>query len=405
MQITVFCSFTKMVNVEELVENPKNPNKHPESQIKALAKIIKGNGWRAPITVSNRSGFVVKGHGRLMAAKLLGCIDVPVDFQDYASEAAEYADLIADNKIAEFAKNDDEVLKQLLAEVHSSGMDIELTGFNASDLEHLLGAGFDAPEFLQDADEVPDAPVDPIAKPGDVWVLGNHRLMCGDSTVINDVEKLMGKEKADLIFTDPPYNVDYEGGNGLKIQNDSMNDESFFQFLMCAFSNMLLVSKPGSAIYVCHADSEGANFRLSMKKSGWLLKQCLIWVKSSLVMGRQDYHWQHEPILYGWAPGASHNWYADRKQTTVWHFDKPRKNGEHPTMKPVELIEQAAINSSKQNDVVLDLFGGSGTTLIACERTGRQARLMELDPKYCDVIIERWQNFTGKTAVLLNDKE
>jgi DNA modification methylase len=222
--------------------------------------------------------------------------------------------------------------------------------------------------------------------------------------VLDDVQKLMGEEKADMVWTDPPYNVAYEGKtkDALKIQNDEMSAESFYQFIYDAYSNMLMFTKPGGAIYVAHADSEGMNFRKALVDSGWLLKQCLIWVKQALVMGRQDYHWKHEPILYGWAPGASHNWYSDRKQTTVLEFDRPSRNAEHPTMMPIELIEYCLTNSCAAKGLVLDLFGGSGSTLIACEKTGRKAALVELDPRYCDVIVARWEKYTGKKASLLN---
>lgn len=252
-----------------------------------------------------------------------------------------------------------------------------------------------------DEDDSPEPPVEPKSKPGDLYQLGKHRLLCGDATMLDDYKKLMDGNVAHMVWIDPPYNVNYEGGTGLKIMNDSMSDEAFFQFLYDMYSNVILNVLPGSAIYVAHADSEGANFRSAMKKAGWLLKQCLIWVKSSFVMGRQDYHWQHEPILYGWSPGASHNWYSDRKQSTVLRFDKPPRNGEHPTMKPVELVEYCLNNSSRQNDMVLDCFGGSGTTLIACEKTGRQCFMLEKDPRYADVIVKRYENFTGKQAVLL----
>lgn len=255
-----------------------------------------------------------------------------------------------------------------------------------------------------DEDEAPEPPADPVTRRGDIYQLGRHRLLCGDSTVMSDAQNLMGDARADMVWTDPPYNVAYEGKtkDALKIQNDEMSAENFYQFLYDAYSNMLMFTKPGGAIYVAHADSEGMNFRKAMIDSGWLIKQCLIWVKQALVMGRQDYHWKHEPILYGWAPGASHNWFADRKQTTVLEFNRPSRNAEHPTMKPVELIEYCLTNSCAPKGLVLDLFGGSGSTLIACEKIGRSAALMELDPRYCDVIVARWEKYTGKKASLLN---
>jgi DNA modification methylase len=229
--------------------------------------------------------------------------------------------------------------------------------------------------------------------------------MCGDATMMDDFEKLMGEKKADLIVTDPPYNVDYEGKtkDALKIQNDDMDDHTFYEFLYSSFSNMYLFSEDGAGIYVFHADTEGMNFRKALKDCGFKLAQCCIWVKQTMVLGRQDYQWRHEPVLYGWKPTASHKWYSDRKQTTVWNFDRPTKSEDHPTMKPVNLITYPLINSSKKNDIVLDPFGGAGSTLIACEKNRRTCYMLELSPRYCDVIIRRWQELTGKDAVLEPD--
>lgn len=239
-----------------------------------------------------------------------------------------------------------------------------------------------------------------ICQPGDIWQLGEHRLMCGDSTDVNSIKKLMNDNKADLYLTDPPYNVSYEGGtkDALKILNDSMDDNAFRKFLKDAFYAADLVLKEGASFYIWHADSEGYNFRYAVNHCGWLMKQCLIWNKNSMVMGRQDYQWKHEPCLYGWKPGASHHWYSDRKQTTVLEFNRPIRNAEHPTMKPVELFAYQIQNSSQKGDIVLDSFGGSGTSIIACEQVNRKCYMMELDPHYCDVIIARWEHFTGKKA-------
>ena len=247
--------------------------------------------------------------------------------------------------------------------------------------------------------EVPEAPVTVL---GDVWLLGKHRVMCGDSTSIDAVEKLMAGGGADMLLTDPPYNVEYTGKtkDALKIQNDSMGDDDFRQFLRDAFVSADSVMKSGSVFYIWHADSEGYNFRGATHDAGWKVRQCLIWKKQTLVMGRQDYHWKHEPCLYGWKEGAGHLWAADRKQTTILEFDRPSRSGEHPTMKPVALFEYQMLNNTKGGDIVLDLFGGSGTTIIAAEKNGRYGYLMELDPKYCDVIVQRWQEFTGQTATL-----
>jgi site-specific DNA-methyltransferase (adenine-specific) len=292
------------------------------------------------------------------------------------------------------------MLKAELLTLQEEGFNTDLTGFSDDELNALLTV--ETVEGETDPDEVPEPPVEPITKLGDIWILGNHRLMCGDSTSIDSVNRLMGGEHANLLLTDPPYNVAYEGKteDALTIQNDSMGNESFAQFLRDAYSTADTVMKEGAVFYIWHAPSEVYNFSKAVFEVGWKLRQCLIWNKNALILGRQDYHWKHEPCLYGWKEGAAHYWGSDRTQTTVLDFNKPRRNGEHPTMKPVELFEYQIKNSSKPLDVVLDLFGGSGTTAIACEKTGRKARLMELDPKYCDVIVKRWEDFTGKKARL-----
>jgi DNA modification methylase len=450
--VPVYCAHNELADITTLVPNPRNPNQHPQKQIELLAKIIKNQGWRAPITVSNRSGFVVRGHGRLLAAQFLGVSQVPVDRQDYSTEAAEWADLIADNRIAELSQIDDVLLASLLSEINTDDFDANLAGFSDKQLDNLL-ADFNTAEVREDNFDPAAAAMEikePVTKSGDVWQLGRHRLMCGDATIITDVEKLMGGAMAAMVFTDPPYNVNYEGGTGAKltIQNDNMSDEKFSQFLRDSFTSMITVTEPGGAIYVCHADSEGSNFRGALHDAGWLLKQCLIWAKNQFVLGRQDYQWQHEPILYGWKPGAAHRWFGGRKQgtvieeaapiivrnddegalltftsgiqsvtvrvpsfevlqsgddslSTVWRFEKPLRNGEHPTMKPIGLCARAIQNSSKPEDIVLDLFGGSGSTLIAAEQTERVCHVMELDPVYASVIIRRWEEFTGQKASLI----
>jgi site-specific DNA-methyltransferase (adenine-specific) len=290
-----------------------------------------------------------------------------------------------------------------LGELAAEGYNLDLLGFDTKELDALLNP--EVVDGLVDEDEVPEAGPEPITKPGDVWLLGKHRLMCGDSTSIEALEALTQGQLVDMWLTDPPYNVAYEGGTKekLTIKNDSMGDQQFRQFLRDCYVAADAVMKPGAVFYIWHADSEGYNFRGAAKDAGWHVRQCLIWKKSSLVMGRQDYHWKHEPCLYGWKEGAGHLWAADRKQTTILEFDKPSRNGEHPTMKPVALFEYQMLNNTKGGDLVLDSFGGSGTTMIAAEKNGRVARLMELDPKYCDVIVKRWQDFTGKNATLEAD--
>ena len=394
----------------------------------------------------------MRGHGRLAAAMLLGC-KVPVERQDYASEAEEWADLVADNRIAEIASIDTEEMAKLLSDLSGLDIDIELTGYAGKTLDNLL-ADVRAQKVKEDDFDPASAAAsikEPVSRLGDVWILGRHRLMCGDSTMATDVEKLMDRQTAALIFTDPPYNVDYEGHTKekLKIKNDNMSADGFRAFLISAFRNFYNAALPGAAIYVCHADSVGIEFREAMAAANWTIKQCLIWVKNQFVIGRQDYQWQHEPILYGWRTDGRHSFFGGRKQGTIledlpiviqeekdhalicvtvgleqvvirardvevisraddsivtaWRFEKPIRNGEHPTMKPIALCARAIQNSSRPDDVVLDGFGGSGSTLIAAEQTGRRCFLMEYDPLYADVIVRRWEEFTGQKAEQIKD--
>lgn len=393
------CSYRELRDPAVLVPHPRNPNRHCAKQIDLLARIIRHQGWRNPIVVSARSGFVVAGHGRLQAALQLGVAVVPVDVQEFATEADEWAHLVADNRIAELAEMDQDGLGDLLRDLGEvEDFDLDLTGFDDADLAALLA---EPTTGETDPDDVPEPPVDPVSVAGDVWILGRHRLMCGDSAEPEQVARLMDGIHADLLLTDPPYNVAYEGGTkeSMTIANDDMDDTSYRKFLVATLGCAAAVLKPGGAFYCWHADSEGLNVRGACSDIGLTVRQCLIWVKSSMVMGRQDYQWKHEPCLYGWQKGAAHTWLSDRSQTTVLEFDKPSRNGEHPTMKPVPLFAYLMQNSCAPGSVVLDPFGGSGTTLIAAVQTGRSARLMELDPRYCDVIVRRWELFTGKQAV------
>lgn len=392
----VKCAHTDLVDLDLLVPNPRNTNKHSAAQIKLLAKIMNHQGWRNPIVVSTRSGFMTKGHARLEAARLNGWTQAPVDRQHYLTEADELADMIADNKIAELAESDEMRIQGIAMELGDS-FDFDLFG-----IPDFRITGIDQLDPEKDQDEIPAPPKVAKTKPGDLYTLGRHRLLCGDATNLSDFQKLMGGEMADMVWTDPPYNVAYEGKTkeSLTIQNDSMTDDMFYKFLFDAYTNLFMSTKEGGSIYVAHADSEGVNFRKGMIDAGWMLKQCLIWVKQTMVMGRQDYHWRHEPILYGWKPGAAHTWETDRKQTTVLEFDRPFRNEEHPTMKPVDLIYYMITNSSRKGHIVLDCFGGSGSTLVACEKAQRRANLLELDPIYCDVIVKRWETLTGERAVL-----
>jgi len=386
------------VAVEALIPYAKNSRTHSDAQVAQIAASIKEFGWTNPILVDGTKG-IIAGHGRLMAARKLGINKVPVIELKDMTESQKKAYVIADNQLAMNAGWDIDLLKIEVADLEEDGFDLELLGFDSKMLDSLLEP--EVSEGLTDEDAVPELPKEPKTKLGDVYILGEHRLMCGDSTSIDAVETLTDG-LVDILVTDPPYNVAYEGKtkDALTIQNDSMGDDAFRQFLRDAFVAADAVMKQGAVFYIWHADSEGYNFRGACKDAGWKVRQCLIWAKDSMVMGRQDYHWKHEPCLYGWKEGASHLWAADRKQTTIIECKRPRVNDIHPTMKPVELMEYQILNNTKGQDVVLDLFGGSGSTLIACEKTGRKARLMELDPKYCDVIVKRWEDFTGKKAEL-----
>ena len=425
--IPVFCAHDKIVPAATLKPNPRNPNQHPPGQIKLLAEIIKAQGWRAPITVSTRSGFIVRGHGRLYAAFLLEAGEVPVDYQNYADDAEEWADLVADNRIAEFAEFDQKLLAELLTEVSVSDISFMLTGYTEDEYNDLVMGMSETDVMMNISDDnVPETPKIPYTETGDIWYLGEHILVCGDSTKRETYRTLLGNDKARLVITDPPYNVNYEGAAGT-ILNDKQKNASFRRFLFDAFACMREASEPGTAAYIFHADTEGVNFRTAFVAAGFALKQCLIWVKNVFVLGRQDYHWRHEPILYGWIEGKAHYFIDDRKQDTVMeddpvdidkmkrdelvtyikqrsytpevhssilYEDKPLRNDLHPTMKPVRLVARLINNSPKFGDIVLDPFGGSGSTLIACEHLKRTARVIELDPRFCDVILMRYYSIT-----------
>ena len=386
--------------IADLIPYARNARTHSDEQVAQIAASIKEFGWTNPILVDGDNG-IIAGHGRLAAARKLGNTEVPVIELTGLSEAQKRAYILADNKLALNAGWDIDLLAEELKELKDLNFDLELTGFSDKELADFLA---EEVEGLTDEDAVPDVQEEPKTKLGDIYQLGNHRLMCGDSCSLTDMEKLCDGQLVDMWLTDPPYNVAYEGKtkDALTIQNDSMGDDKFRQFLRDAYVTADLVMKPGAVFYIWHADSEGYNFRGAAQDAGWKVRQCLIWKKSTMVMGRQDYHWKHEPCLYGWKEGAGHLWATDRKQTTILEFDKPSRNGEHPTMKPVALFEYQMLNNTKGGDIVLDSFGGSGTTLLAAEKNGRYARLMELDPKYCDVIVKRWEDFTGKKAKLVN---
>jgi len=398
-----------MTSIKDLKSDHKNARKRTDRSAKLIAESLQRYGAARSIVIDEENR-ILAGNGTIEGAKAAGIKNVRVIETDGTeiiavkrtglSEDEKVGLALADNRTSDLSDWDKDMLQQL-SEEHDIA-----PWFDADDLAAILGEVEQLPaEGLTDADDVPEAPAEPITKPGDLWILGDHRLLCGDSTDTVALERLMGGVNADLWLTDPPYNVNYEGGTGLKIQNDNMKDAEFRQFLKDVYIAANCFLRPGAAFYIWHADSEGYNFRGAAFDTGWKVRQCLIWLKSSLVMGRQDYQWKHEPCLYGWTEGAAHTWNSDRKQTTILEFDKPRRNGEHPTMKPVDLFQYQMANSTKPGDIVLDSFGGSGTTMIAAERINRKARLMELDPAYCDVIVKRWEDFTGKKAILEEIKE
>ena len=381
-----------------LIPYAKNSRTHSEAQVAQIAGSIKEFGFNNPVLIDEDNG-IIAGHGRVMAAQKLGLQAVPCIRLAHLSDTQRKAYVIADNRLALNAGWDDQMLTLELQELDGEDFDLSLLGFEADELNALLNP-IKETEGLTDEDAVPDVPEEPKTKPGDIYQLGRHRLMCGDSTSIDAVEKLMDGQLADILITDPPYNVAYEGSNGLKIKNDDLSDDKFREFLRDAFVSAFAVMKSGAVFYIWYADVETYNFSAAVKEANLKLSQILVWKKDSLIMGRKDYHFIHEPCLYGWKEGAAHLWASDRKQVSVFEFKKPKRNDVHPTMKPVELIEYQLLNNTKGQDIVLDLFGGSGSTMIAAEKNGRTARLMELDPKYCDVIVKRWEDFTGQKANL-----
>ena len=391
----------KQAKVADLIPYARNSRTHSDEQITKIASSIREFGFLNPVIVDGQNG-IIAGHGRVMAAQKLGLIEIPVLQADHLSDAQKRAYIIADNRLALDAGWDAEMLRVEFAELADLGFDLELTGFDLGEIEALEPEQLT--EGLTDEDAVPELVDDPVTVLGDVWLLGNHRLMCGDSTSIDAVEKLMDGEKADLLHTDPPYNVNYDNQDRPKagkvklgkIKNDKMDDQSFYDFLFGFYSCAFVALKDDSTAYVWHASSEHVNFTRAMVDAGFAYTQQIIW-KKPMLLGRGRYQWAHEPCLMG--VKGSPFFTDDRTKTTVWDFGGYDKSKNvHPTQKPLFIPEEAINNSSKQGSNVLDLFGGSGSTLIACEKTGRKAYLMELDPKYCDVIINRWQAFTGKQA-------
>lgn len=382
----------QLVAVSKLVPYVNNARTHNAQQITKLRSSLREFGFINPVII-DREFNVIAGHGRILAAKEEGIEEVPCVFVDYLTPAQKKAYILADNRMAMDAGWDEELLRVEIEALQAESFDVGLTGFDEKDIAELFaGEDGDAQDDDFDVDEELQKP--PVSKSGDVWLLGNHRLICGDSTKEETYTVLMDGKKANLVVTDPPYNVNYEGSAG-KIQNDNMENDKFYQFLFDAFQNMEKAMADDASIYVFHADTEGLNFRKAFSDAGFYLSGTCIWKKQSLVLGRSPYQWQHEPCLYGWKKKGRHQWYSDRKQTTIWEFDKPKKNGDHPTMKPIPLIAYPIKNSGMSNCIVLDPFGGSGSTLIACEQLGRICHTIELDEKYCDVIIKRYIEQVG----------
>ena len=388
--------------IEALIPYARNSRTHSDAQVAQIAASIREFGWTNPVLVDGSNG-IIAGHGRVLAARKLGFDQVPVIELAHLTESQKRAYVLADNKLAENAGWDDELLRIELEALQAAGFDLSLTGFADDELAALM-AELAGNEGLTDDDAVPEITDDLVSQPGDVWLLGEHRLLCGDATDPVALETLMGSDLADMAFTDPPYNVNYantakdkQRGTHRPILNDNLG-EGFAGFLSAACANLLAYSK--GAVYIAMSSSELDTLQLAFRGAGGKWSTFIIWAKNTFTLGRADYQRQYEPILYGWRDGVDHFWCGDRDQGDVWFINKPVKNDLHPTMKPVELVERAIRNSSKTRDIVLDLFGGSGTTLIAAEKTQRRARLVELDPKYVDVIVKRWQDYTGKAATM-----
>ncbi len=385
-----------LADVEELIPYARNARTHSSAQITQIAASIKEFGFLAPIVIAE-DNTILCGHGRFYAAQKLGLKKIPCVKESHLTEAQKRAYIIADNKLSINAGWDDELLAVELSDLQGEGVDLSITGFDEKELADLFDDksksdveddGYDLSAALEKA---------AFVQRGDIWTVGRHRLMCGDATSADDVAALMGGKRANLLLTDPPYGVSFKSSSGLTIQNDSIKDEDFYSFLKSAFSAAVDCLEKGAAAYIFHADTEGLNFRRAFVDAGFHLAGCCIWVKDSLVLGRSDYQWQHEPVLYGFLQNGKHSWYSDRKQTTIWNFAKPKKNANHPSSKPLDLLSYPIQNSSQENAIVLDTFGGSGSTLMACELTNRICYTMELDEKYASVILRRYVDDTGRS--------
>ena len=384
----------QLVPISKLVPYVNNARTHSPEQVMKLRSSLREFGFINPIIIDRDYG-IIAGHGRLLAAKEEGITEVPCVFVDYLTEAQKKAYILADNRMAMDAGWDEELLRVEIEALQGEAFDVSLTGFDENELADLFKDGSDSDAEDDDYDLSAALEKAAFVERGDLWTVGRHRLMCGDATSAEDVATLMDGRKANLILTDPPYGVSFKSSSGLTIQNDSMKDEEFYHFLLASFKNMADHLEKGGAAYVFHADTEGLNFRRAFIDAGFHLAGCCIWVKDSLVLGRSDYQWQHEPVLYGFMQNGKHQWYSDRKQTTIWNFAKPKRNANHPTSKPLDLLGYPIGNSTQENAIVIDTFGGSGSTLMACEQMNRTCCTMELDEKYASVILRRYVDDTG----------
>jgi len=393
----------KTVSVEKLIPYVKNSRTHSDGQVAQIAASIKEFGWTNPILVDGESG-VIAGHGRLLAARKLGQKEVPVIELAHMTESQKRAYVIADNQLAMNAGWDTTLLSLELADLKEQGFEMDVLGFDPKELDKLLEP--EQVDGLTDEDAVPEAPVEPKTKLGDIYQLGNHRLMCGDSTSIDAVEKLMDGQKADMVFTDPPYGVDYDGGHATDKRRTKLENDDKTLMYAGALPIAYMASKDGAALYLWFADRFAKDVLTALDESNFQVRTWIIWNKNLAQFGAigAQYKPKHEPCIYAFKKGKAPYWNGKNNEVTVWDVKRHSKNEFHPTQKPVELPVRALENSSKGGDIILDLFGGSGSTLIACEKTNRHAMLMELDPKYCDVIVKRWEDFTGKKAVLLTDE-
>ena len=381
----------QLVPLSKLVPYINNARTHSPEQVTKLRSSLREFGFVNPVIIDRDYG-IIAGHGRVMAAKEEGIEEVPCVFVDYLTEAQKKAYIIADNRFAQDAGWDEELLRIEIEALQGMDFDVGLTGFNDDEIADLFDANGKSEAEDDDFDLSAALEKASFVQRGDIWTVGRHRLMCGDATSTEDVAALMDGKKANLIVTDPPYNVDFKSSNGLSIKNDKLENDKFYKFLLAAFHNMAANLEKGGAAYVFHADTEGLNFRRAFIDAGFHLAGCCIWVKNSLVLGHSDYQWQHEPVLYGFLQNGKHYWSknAGRSQTTIWNFDKPKKNKNHPTSKPLDLLAYPIGNSSRENSIVIDTFGGSGSTMMACEQTNRICYTMELDEKYASVILRRF---------------